>query len=367
MENIENLKILQTMAKEFTILFVEDSKALQKQVVIFLEKFFKKVYIASDGIEGLELYKNKKPDLIITDLTMPKMNGHDMIREIKKIDADIEIIILSAHSDPDNLMTSFHIGVSDFIQKPITVPKMVTVFLKVLSNINRKKEQINTLIKNNNTLQNDDILNFIYEDNLEFDLINYYKGVPIINSGKIIELNEDKISVKTTFEQLMAIKHEKMTVIDCAEINENLLCKLLFIDFDNYVVKLQKDKIFFPDSKHRNLLMVKPNLFLNAKLEKDNFEKTIKVLLISLKEIKFEIKKDSLVLSKHDNIKLILEFDEQKIFVEGTVFKIEDQEKLNLITMFVKNGTENQQLLEKYIYSTEVKIIEEFKKLYLHN
>lgn len=78
--------------------------------------------------------------MILTDLTMPRMNGHDMIRD-KKIDADVEIIILSAHSDPDTLMTSFHIGVSDFIQKPITAPKMITVFLKVLSNIKRKKSK----------------------------------------------------------------------------------------------------------------------------------------------------------------------------------------------------------------------------------
>ena len=45
MENIENLKVLQSMAKDFTILFVEDSKALQKQVVLFLGKFFKEVYV----------------------------------------------------------------------------------------------------------------------------------------------------------------------------------------------------------------------------------------------------------------------------------------------------------------------------------
>jgi YesN/AraC family two-component response regulator len=136
---MENLKFLQSLAKEFTILLVEDSKALQKQILLLLNKFFKEVYVASDGLEGIELYKKHNPDLVLTDLTMPKMNGHEMIREIKKIDSDAEIVILSAHSDSDNLMTSFHIGVSDFIQKPITAPKMINVFLKVLSNIKRKK------------------------------------------------------------------------------------------------------------------------------------------------------------------------------------------------------------------------------------
>lgn len=92
---MENLKILQSIAKEFTILLVEDSKALQKQIVLLLEKFFKEVYVASDGIEGVEIYKQVNPDLVLTDLTMPRMNGHDMIREIKKINSDVEIVILS--------------------------------------------------------------------------------------------------------------------------------------------------------------------------------------------------------------------------------------------------------------------------------
>ena len=169
---MENIKNLQNIAKEYTILLVEDSKALQKQVLLFLEKFFKEVYIASDGLEGIELYKQYAPDLIITDLTMPKMNGHDMIREIKKINQDVEIIIISAHSDPDNLMTSFHIGVSDFIQKPVTASKMITVFLKVLSNITRKKEQIENLIKNSVDSGNNDILDFIYQGDLKFNLVN---------------------------------------------------------------------------------------------------------------------------------------------------------------------------------------------------
>lgn len=55
---MENLKFLQSLAKEFTILLVEDSKALQKQILLLLNKFFKEVYVASDGLEGIELYKN---------------------------------------------------------------------------------------------------------------------------------------------------------------------------------------------------------------------------------------------------------------------------------------------------------------------
>ena len=367
MENMENLKVLQSMAKDFTILFVEDSKALQKQVVLFLGKFFKEVYVASDGVEGVELYKEHKPDLILTDLTMPRMNGHDMIREIKKLDADVEIIILSAHSDPDTLMTSFHIGVSDFIQKPITAPKMITVCLKVLLNIKRKKEQIEELVKNNIDLENDDILNFIYEGNLEFDLINYYRGVPIINSGKILKLDENEVIIKTTFNQLMAIKYENVTTIDCPEVSENVFCKVKFIDLDSYSVKLEKQKVFFPNSKHNNLAMVEPDEFFRATLVQHNYETKIRVSKISTKEIIFKINDNAVSLSKHENLKIVLDIDNEIIQFDSTIFKIDEKNDYFIVTAFIKHSEDIEKKLEKYIYKRETELIEEFKNSYLHN
>jgi len=366
MENMENLRILQSIAKDFNILFVEDSKALQKQVVLFLSKFFKNVYVASDGIEGIELYQEHKPDLILTDLTMPRMNGHNMIREIKKIDADVEIIILSAHSDPETLMTSFHIGVSDFIQKPITAPKMINVFLKVLSNIKRKKEQVQTFIKNSIDLENEDILNFIFESNFRLDLINYYRGIPIINAGKIIKINNDEVIIKTSFIQLMAIKYEGVVTIDSSEVNENIFCKLISLDTDNYTVKLEKQKVFFPISKHRNLSKVEPDEFFSGLLIKYDIKTPIKIVSISMREVVFEINESTVSLSKHDNVEIVLSLDEKVLF-EITIFKKEEKNDGFIITSFIKSSPKSDEYLEKYIYKREEELLEEFKNLYLYN
>lgn len=373
MENIENIKILQNIAKDFTILFVEDSKALQKQVFIFLSKFFKNVYVASDGVEGIVQYKEFKPDLILTDLTMPILNGHDMIREIKKINADVEIIILSAHSDPETLMTSFHIGVSDFIQKPINAPKMINVLLKVLSNIKRKKEQIQSVVNNDTEVeQNDieieenDILNFIFESDLKLDLINYYRGIPIINNAKIIEITKEEVVIKTSFIQLMAIKHEGLTILDSTEVSKNILCTLISFDMDNYVVKLKKQKTFFPSSKHRNLSKVEPDEFIKAILIQHNIEIPIRVLIISEKEIVFKINDATISLSKHDNIDIFLFCNNEKILLQTTIFKKEKTNNSFIITSFIKNSAKTQESLQKYIYKREQELLEEFKNLYLY-
>uniref|UniRef100_UPI004047B8D7 response regulator n=1 Tax=Aliarcobacter sp. TaxID=2321116 RepID=UPI004047B8D7 len=366
MENIENLKVLQSIAKDFNILLVEDSKALQKQVVLFLGKFFKNVYVANDGVEGLEFFKENKPDLILTDLTMPRMNGHDMIREIKKIDADIEIIILSAHSDPETLMTSFHIGVSDFIQKPITAPKMINVFLKVLSNIKRKKEQVQSFVKNSIELEKEDVLSFIYESDLKFELINYYKGVPIINSAKILEIENNEVLVKTSYLQLMAIKYEDSTIFDSIDINENVYCKLISINTDNYTAKLKKEKAILPNSKHRSLSKVVPNEFLTSFVVKYDTKTPIKILSISLKEIVFILKETNISLSKHDNVEILLSSENENILLENTIFKKEQKDGGYEITSLIKPKQKTQENLEKYINKREQEILEEFKNLYLY-
>jgi YesN/AraC family two-component response regulator len=372
MENIENVKILQNIAKDFNILFVEDSRALQKQVVMFLTKFFKNVYVASDGVEGIVQYKEFKPDLILTDLTMPILNGHDMIREIKKINADVEIIILSAHSDPETLMTSFHIGVSDFIQKPINAPKMINVLLKVLSNIKRKKEQIESVLKNDIKLEengieldDNDIVTFIFESDLKLDLINYYRGIPIINNAKIIEITNDEILIKTSFIQLMAIKHEGLTILDSNEVNKNILCSLISLDMDKYIVKVKKEEVFFPNSKHRNLSKVEPDEFIKAILLKDDKEIPIKVLTVSEKEIVFKINEQNISLSKHDNMDIYLFCNNEKILLQTTIFKKEKTNKAFIIASFIKSLAKTEDSLKKYIYKREQELLDEFKNLYL--
>ena len=94
------------------------------------------------------------------------------------------------------------------------------------------------------------------------DLINYYKGAPIINRGKIVELNENEVTIKTTFDQLMAINYEKVSTIDCPKVGENIFCKLIDLDIENYNVKVQKEKFFFfPETKHRKLSMLEADDF----------------------------------------------------------------------------------------------------------
>ncbi|QKJ23479.1 response regulator [Poseidonibacter lekithochrous] len=379
MDSMESIVKLKEIAQNYTILFVEDSQALQKQVVKFLSKLFKEVIVASDGQEGLELYKKNRPDLVLTDLTMPKMTGHEMIREIKKINPDVEIVILSAHSDTETLMKSFHIGVSDFIAKPVNAVKMITVFLKVLSNIKRKEFELEEFKKNEITspdLGDNDILTFLFENSMKIDIINHYKGVPIINSGKILNIDEDKITLRTTHLQLLAIKHEHSAILDSSLVSEDISCSLISFNLEDYEVVLKKEKLFHPEFKDRTGIVLEPNDKLKAFVIQGKDERIeTHINGISTKEILLEISKDNLHLEKHDVINLLIIFSKNEkehsvdyVNLESRVYKIEDlDEDTYKVVLLIKGNEETENSLQKYIYKRELELVDEFKTKYQYS
>lgn len=110
---------LQNIAKKYTVLYVEDDDLIKEAMSRILQLFSGKLYTASDGKEGLKLFYAHKPDLIITDISMPIMNGIEMIKEIRQNNKEIPIMINSAFSDKDYLLDSIYIGVDRYTVKPI--------------------------------------------------------------------------------------------------------------------------------------------------------------------------------------------------------------------------------------------------------
>ncbi len=108
------------LLNNFTLLYVEDDKTTQEIVKIILKKKVKKLYIASNGQEGLDIYKDKNPDIILTDINMPVMDGLEMSAKIKNIDHYQPIVLLTAYSDIDFLKESISIGIDKYLIKPIS-------------------------------------------------------------------------------------------------------------------------------------------------------------------------------------------------------------------------------------------------------
>ncbi len=90
------LEKLRTNMKEVKVLYVEDEENVRAQTLIFLKKIFTNIESASDGEEGLSLFKKNRYSLIITDLKMPKMNGREMLEHIRILDQDTIFIVMTA-------------------------------------------------------------------------------------------------------------------------------------------------------------------------------------------------------------------------------------------------------------------------------
>ncbi len=107
-----------------SVLLVEDDKISRVLYSNFLKKIVSKVFLAEDGIEGIELFRSHQPDLIISDIKMPRMDGLEMIHEIRKTDDSIKVLFVSGHKDTDYFIKSIELGVSGYLLKPIDQNKL---------------------------------------------------------------------------------------------------------------------------------------------------------------------------------------------------------------------------------------------------
>ena len=119
--------ILKESAEELTLLYVEDDADVRDSIASILQKFFKRVTLAEDGKEALEKYEKESFDIILTDISMPHMNGVEMASRIKEKNCEQPIIVLSAHNEGDYLIDLINIGVDGFLLKPIQTEMLVKI------------------------------------------------------------------------------------------------------------------------------------------------------------------------------------------------------------------------------------------------
>lgn len=152
---ISNVSIL----KNITILYAEDEEALREITLNILKGFTKRQLVAENGAQGLELFKEHESeiDLIITDVNMPIMNGLEMIKEIKKINPNIPIIVATAFSNTEYLLEAIDIGVDKYVLKPIDMKKLLQIMSQSLLYHELKDLYIDNLthLPNRNRLKRD--------------------------------------------------------------------------------------------------------------------------------------------------------------------------------------------------------------------
>ncbi|MFP4486685.1 MAG: response regulator transcription factor [Campylobacterales bacterium] len=136
------IKRLMELGRDISILFVEDDPVVSDAMSKILVKFCSELFVANDGKEGLEIFSENSDriDLVISDISMPEMNGLDMLKKINDINPKVHAIIVSAHNDNDNLVKAIELRVEYFLIKPIEQEKLFDVLETVYTRISKEVE-----------------------------------------------------------------------------------------------------------------------------------------------------------------------------------------------------------------------------------
>ncbi|WP_243166045.1 response regulator transcription factor [Acetobacterium fimetarium] len=118
------------MKKEIRILVAEDEDKLRDIVLKYIKKEGYDGFGAVDGEAALDLWAEKKPDLIVLDVMMPKMDGFEVLEEIRQTD-NVPVIMLTARREEDDKIQGFESGTDDYVTKPFS-PRELMVRIKAL-------------------------------------------------------------------------------------------------------------------------------------------------------------------------------------------------------------------------------------------
>ncbi|WP_365324261.1 two-component regulator propeller domain-containing protein [uncultured Parabacteroides sp.] len=131
----EETIMTQISTENYTVLIVEDKQELRT----FLKNElwgFKAIYTAEDGINAMEVIQNKQPDIIVSDIMMPRMDGYELCKNIKQNihTSHIPVILLTARGDSDSTQIGYNLGADAYISKPFELDLLITVIRNQLKN-----------------------------------------------------------------------------------------------------------------------------------------------------------------------------------------------------------------------------------------
>jgi len=160
-----------------SILFIEDDKTIRENYLTFLKSQFDEVYEAGDGLSAYQIYLEKKPDILIIDISLPKLNGLDLLKKIREKDLSTKAIMFTGNTDTSFLLKAAELKLTKYLVKPVS----------------------RTELKNALGLVEDEIRNFqvlskeflFLKDNYSWD----YTNKELYSNNKIINLTKTEVEI----------------------------------------------------------------------------------------------------------------------------------------------------------------------------
>ena len=215
-----NIETLIGKCATLSLLYVEDDPHTREGTLSILHEIFPTIYVACDGEEGLALYREnaQKIDLIITDLTMPKLNGLEMIERIRETNKEIAIIVFSAHNESSYFAQTIELGVDGYLIKPLKSSQLFQTLSRTVEKISLRKEylanlsllkQYEAITNKSSIISKTDTRGIITYVNEKFCQISGYKESELIGKPHNIVRHPDMPS--SAFKELWQTIQNKQT------------------------------------------------------------------------------------------------------------------------------------------------------------
>ena len=174
--------------EHLTVLVVDDDKITTAILRRMLDAYADTVLIASDGQEGLELFKEHRPDIVLSDINMPRMGGLEMVEQIRQLDDQVKIAIFTNFENRDILLTAIQIGVNQFFSKPFEAKVFAQVIQplcddakekrRIRSELNRQQNILHAINEmSHNFLQQRDWTAAVYQEILKLKKASETTGI----------------------------------------------------------------------------------------------------------------------------------------------------------------------------------------------
>ena len=204
------MKVKNSIKYPYSLLFIEDEDATRKNYVNYLCKYFQNVYEARDGIEAYSLYLKYKPQILIVDINIPKMNGLELLEKIREKDHSTKSIILTAHTTTDFLLQATALKLTKYLVKPVTRAEIKEALDLAILELNR----FDIISKKNYHLKE----NFVWDYTQQKLFKNHIEVNLTLQESQILNLLFNNINIKLSYDTIIIeiwanFEVEKVTLV----------------------------------------------------------------------------------------------------------------------------------------------------------
>jgi two-component system NtrC family response regulator len=214
--------------RKLNILIVEDGRSQREMLRDFLIKEGHSVMEAENGEIAIKTVTNNHFDLILLDYKMPGMDGMEVLKEVKKINHEIDVVIITAYGTIETAVEAIKVGAIDYITKPVELEELLILVDRVAERRGLIRE--NELLKQELSKQGVTAEKIIYKSAQMAELINMASRVAASRASVLIqgESGTGKELLARLIHQLSPRVHKRIIVVNCGALQENLLESELF-------------------------------------------------------------------------------------------------------------------------------------------